>query len=421
MNEKLEITNFAGIEHWEIELNSINILIGPQASGKSVTAKLFYFFKSVFSILKNGRGVAFYKLFLEKKFESYFPVDTWGKEAFEIKYTIDNFWIEIKRKYDSSRLSFSFSDGFKTAFRRYNELSKDVNLSFESVNMPNMNVGVIQREAETRKLFFSEFREKYNNILTAEQIFIPAGRSFFANLQSNIFTLLNSKQVFDPILLEFGSSYEAIKAYRKITLLDDRKKIKFIRNLEALVKNILHGKHIRHNEEDFLVHENEREVHINFASSGQQEALPLVLFLKFILNTRLASPENGIVVYIEEPEAHLFPQSQKSVVEALALLANVSTTKYQFIITTHSPYILASFNNLIEAGNIVKENPDKKEDVFKIVDESLILKYDDVNAYSLKDGHCEKIMDDEMRLISPTILDEVSNDISVQFGELLDL
>ena len=97
------------------------------------------------------------------------------------------------------------------------------------------------------------------------------------------------------------------------------------------------------------------------------------------------------------------------------------TTPYQFIITTHSPYILAAFNNLIEAGNVLHENPDKRNKLFAIIDEDIVLKYDDVNAYSLKDGHCEKIMDDEMRLISPTILDEVSNDISVQFGELLDL
>lgn len=39
-HERLIIDNFAGIKHLEIELKKINILIGPQGTGKSVCAKL---------------------------------------------------------------------------------------------------------------------------------------------------------------------------------------------------------------------------------------------------------------------------------------------------------------------------------------------------------------------------------------------
>ena len=44
--ERLVITNFLDIEHADIEIKSFNVLIGPQASGKSVIAKLLWFFKS---------------------------------------------------------------------------------------------------------------------------------------------------------------------------------------------------------------------------------------------------------------------------------------------------------------------------------------------------------------------------------------
>ncbi|MEK0188739.1 hypothetical protein [Microcoleus anatoxicus] len=40
MAEKLTVKNFAGITDLELEIKRINILIGPQASGKSVCAKL---------------------------------------------------------------------------------------------------------------------------------------------------------------------------------------------------------------------------------------------------------------------------------------------------------------------------------------------------------------------------------------------
>ena len=52
MAEKLTVKNFAGITDLKIEIKRINILIGPQASGKSVCAKLLFYFKDfVWAIL----------------------------------------------------------------------------------------------------------------------------------------------------------------------------------------------------------------------------------------------------------------------------------------------------------------------------------------------------------------------------------
>lgn len=421
MKEKLEITNFAGIEHWEVELNSINILIGPQASGKSVTAKLFYFFKSIFNIITplEVKAEKEQKEQLIQKFETYFPVHAWGDETFYIIYSNEIFWIKITRNQEASGISMDFSQELADIFMRYNRLLRRASRNADATDLFMMDAKLLQMQA--RQAFFRQLRGIYNNSIAAEQIFIPAGRSFFANMQSNIFTLLSGKQKFDPILLEFGSLYERIKPIQKMRPVL-RGKIEYRKALDRLLRSILHGRYVSRDGEDYLIHsKGGRAVHINFASSGQQEVLPLALFLKYIMRKRLLIEDNEVVVYIEEPEAHLFPQSQKNIVEALALLANASTTKYQFIITTHSPYILASFNNLIEAGNVLNEFPSKQEELFDIVDEKTILKYEDINAYSLKDGACESIMDDEMKLISPTILDEVSNDISVQFGKLLDL
>mgnify|MGYP006206212493 CR=1 FL=1 len=52
-----------------------------------------------------------------------------------------------------------------------------------------------------------------------------------------------------------------------------------------------------------------------------------------------------ILRIIEEPEAHLFPVAQKHLIELLAIMVNRNEDN-QLIITTHSPYILSSFNNL---------------------------------------------------------------------------
>ncbi|MEB3887396.1 AAA family ATPase [Lyngbya sp. CCY1209] len=45
--EKLIIKNFAGLNHIDIEIKKINILMGPQASGKSMIAKILFYCKGL--------------------------------------------------------------------------------------------------------------------------------------------------------------------------------------------------------------------------------------------------------------------------------------------------------------------------------------------------------------------------------------
>ena len=125
-------------------------------------------------------------------------------------------------------------------------------------------------------------------------------------------------------------------------------------------------------------------------------------------------------IFLEEPEENLFPLTQFSLVNWLAELVN-GPRKHNLFIATHSPYIMTSFNNLIQAGDVLQEIPSQQEKVYEIVSKQKILYYENVSAYALKDGCAHSIMDDEMKLISPEELDSASDEISTQFGKLLDL
>ena len=78
--------------------------------------------------------------------------------------------------------------------------------------------------------------------------------------------------------------------------------------------------------------ESNKSVPINGASSGQQEAIRIIQDLFYLLYENQKSFR-----IIEEPEAHLFPQAQKKLIELLSLVVN--KTRSQIIITTHSPYV----------------------------------------------------------------------------------
>jgi hypothetical protein len=96
----------------------------------------------------------------------------------------------------------------------------------------------------------------------------------------------------------------------------------------------------------------------------------------------------------------------------------------QFFLTTHSPYILTSFNNLIEAGIVrdkAKGDAEKLKKLYEIVPKEQILNPKDVTAWTLHDGIAENIMDKETGLINGDEIDDVSDETAEQFGKLLDL
>ena len=125
-------------------------------------------------------------------------------------------------------------------------------------------------------------------------------------------------------------------------------------------------------------------------------------------------------LFIEEPEENLFPQTQNELVKWFAELMN-NGRNHSLFIATHSPYVMSAFNNLIQAGDVIEESPEKKESVEKIVGYNLSLSYDDVAAFAITDGTVHSIKDDELRLISPSELDTASDKISEIFNQLIQL
>ncbi|MCQ8127067.1 AAA family ATPase [Methylomonas rivi] len=65
--------------------------------------------------------------------------------------------------------------------------------------------------------------------------------------------------------------------------------------------------------------------------------------------------EPNSIVIIDEPESHLHPEAQKTLVNGLAEAINQGL---RVILITHSPYILSCVNNLIKFGSLIKNFPD---------------------------------------------------------------
>lgn len=177
-----------------------------------------------------------------------------------------------------------------------------------------------------------------------------------------------------------------------------------------LIKKILRGTYRYSNGEEQIVLDDGKYVKINFSSSGQQECVWILNLLFYYL-----LQQKQILFIIEEPESHLFPESQKYITELIALVNNC---RHSVVLTTHSPYVLGTLNNLLYAGTI-PFNDSKK--VSEIIPESFLLDYNHFNAWFVKDGRIENCMDSEIHMIQNERIDEISKVINEDFDKLLEL
>lgn len=407
-NDILTVRGFLVIKEARLEIKKINIIIGPQANGKSILAKLAHFFSSLGTIFIEGvindLGKRQVDALIAENFQRCFPRYAWENNPFEISYITSGFELKVKgekRKNGKVSLRIEYPTDLNKLLRARTKVYKN-KIEEDSVNSRRLRTLAILREVVIEPLCESPFSSLFQRVT-----FIPASRSFFANLQKNIFTFLASNIELDPYLKEFGSVYGSMKRLYSQKMFSNSTESY---QIESLMKKIVAGEYEYKEEQDWLVDKKaKRNINLSNASSGQQEALPMLLTLS--VWPRLS--ENRLC-FIEEPEAHLFPVAQSDVVSFLSLL--YSDFKTRFFITTHSPYILSAFNNLIMAHDVISAGGYSKEQLKAANGVSSPIRFEDVSAYAMSEGTLESIVDETYRLIGSDLIDS----ISAKFDNVMD-
>jgi hypothetical protein len=420
--ETISISGFGGLKEAKFETAPIMVLIGEQATGKSIVAKLLYFFRDIgpkmpFLGASDHTDEAKMKGFRDE-FCAVFPQMNWGRDGFKISYECNDQFIHVWRA-DSvaERTQHPFQIKW-SAF--YTEAA--TKWSRHLSDLDGSQISYAESFYRLRMDFLKEAQKSLGRFGTSEQKFVPAGRESFARMSPNIFTMLEAnkgdlRRFFDPILGSFLRDMEYYKQHFESSGFFDARVTKrgSLPDVRERVANILKAEYKRENDEDYLVHPDLRRVRLGDASSGQQAALPLLLTLGRVFS----GGDRERDVYFEEPEAHLFPTAQRQIIELLAAAFNAKPARVRFVITTHSPYILSVFDNLLQAGQRYKCAPEATEKIERIVPQIFALGEGDFAAYSLGGGQAHSIIDPETKLLEGDIIDNVSMEIDEQFHRLL--
>jgi hypothetical protein len=222
----------------------------------------------------------------------------------------------------------------------------------------------------------------------------------------------------------FGKTYQSIREDYYYWREENKEK-----RLKYIIEKIIGGQYLFENGQDWIVNKRGK-ISLSDASSGQQESLPITTVLLKSPYFHHSHISNHFV--IEEPEAHLFPQAQSYITQLIANAYNESINSESlnikgingrfnsFTITTHSPYILTAFNNLIQAGNVAQSKDYQNlEELYKVVPKDEIVNFDDVSAYFVGNATVKSILDDELKLIDASFIDSVSRNFANVFEKLV--
>ena len=370
--EKLIVKNFGPIREAELDLKKVTVFIGEQASGKSVLAKLI----TIISKPQFNKAPSLYA-FLEQL--SFFEIDGFLNDDSFIYCKVDNLEFNLINR----ELQFTMSPNLRKL-----EFSTELFNSDKNKSNDNTDLNLTQRLEQSGKLI---------NPIFKNTIYIPTERFLISIISNSFFSLALNNITLPKYLLSFGQLFEESRRENKSF------KTNVIKNLSFSFKD-----------EKNIVDFNENKIELSKSSSGIQSLIPLLLCIN---HTNL--DKNAKRFVIEEPELNLYPSTQKKLVEYL--IENCTKDDNRLILTTHSPYILTTLNNLIQAKNVVKQNPELAEEVSKIVPPQYQLDFDDIAVYFVADGTVRSILNNENQLIDATALDDISNEISEDFGKLIQL
>ena len=213
------------------------------------------------------------------------------------------------------------------------------------------------------------------------------------------------KRVFNKSLHEI---IEEKQALAPVSFQLDRNSLEIAQHFINL---ILKGKYHYAVTDELIDISSNTSVKLAFASSGQQDSLwVLMQFFLLILN------KTKVFIIIEEPEEDLFPEAQKYMTDLMSLIANINGN--QIMITTHSPYMLTSLNNHIFAEQVGSRHQEK---VSQIINPSLWISHQRVNACYVDEGTIRSIMDEELHLVKAEEIDNTSKLINNEFFQLTNV
>lgn len=427
---RLYIRNIGPIKEIDLELKPVMVFIGPQSSGKSTLAKIISFCSWLEKDAVSRQSVSYVDMeFVKTELLAFHKLENYINEDSFIKYESN----VISFVCDFKNLSLKRSEGFAEAVDgkiAYIPSERHV------VNLPGIQ-SLSFKKNNIRSFVFDWF-DSHTNFTKDKPLELDGlnAKYYYDDAKEQDVIEMHDGKVLplDDASSGLQSSTPLYVYLKYLTewIFENTQKISYEK--EQRLQNALDIKYadtaLRKKRSKSL--DNPDEVYSNATFKQIARDLRLVIsemkssdspteevtdYLQTFLDIdeSLSRPHYTKII-IEEPEQNLFPETQSRLVRYI--FKQIQTGRDNIVITTHSPYILSTLNNLIYAYNIGQEF---REDVSAIIPSDVWVNYDDVAAYMLSEGTLVSMMDDELKQLKAEMIDEVSSELNEEYERLLDI
>lgn len=421
--EKLIVKNFGPIKEIEIELSQYTVFIGDTSSGKSTLAKLIAIFRD-FDFIVDSSFLTFlgklkeYGILFQNKSSSiiYLNKEYSWEVLFEDKHIHTNFkFKEIFKNY--------LTKGYNSIFT-----TDKVADNYDSIYLSFREFIASEKFKDLDEVSRSKIELLVNELENAEKY--PRGVSLLSQILLLLYKYVDKKIEFQSSLY-FPTERNIVSVisdsigglYANNVALPESFK-KFFSLFEVSRKEV--GKYFNikdfdisfsHKDGNNIISAKDYEISLDVASSGIQSIVPLYVIIENVFQEK--NPFRNTLI-IEEPELNLFPEKQKVLTEYLVSKINESENK--LVITTHSPYLLTVFDNLLLAKNVVDNKPQLEEATNSIIPRGLWIDYHNISMYQVENnGTIKSIKNEEYKSVDANVIDVVSDIVSNDFDKLSDL
>ncbi|MDR1230167.1 MAG: ATP-binding protein [Spirochaetaceae bacterium] len=342
VTERLTIDNFLSIKHFDWEIKDFNVLTGGMASGKSICVKLVHFaeqimHKNIFfaSITKDSLTRENFYSNVAQQFDAVFhsnhPQTDFHNTEIVYTFTLakENMVFDLNANWNEHMQKLEWQSNYIDArIDNWREFLGERNTPDAAQN--------------ARLRIHENIAHDFSGHFPITATFIPASRAALAFGFGSSFD--------DGYLRDYNGLINLLKSFPS-------RKLKLNSILKANIKEIDGGL--------WLESEDGRNIPISKASSGQQEIIYVLMLLDKLGNFQYSYGKDQSL-FIEEPSAHLFPQEQKQTIELIVDIFNRLKEEgkhVRFFITTHSPYILNSLNNILKKGSLLEKYSGREHEI----------------------------------------------------------
>lgn len=410
---KLIIKNIGPIKDVDINLNKVNVIIGPQSSGKSTINKIACYCAWVEKKISLDQSFEYFlkddnflnNLIRFHKFESYL------REGSQIIFESDI--IKITYNYQDKAPSLDWVDKSKYKRSKLSYIPAERNIismisDWKEVTLPDNNI----------RSFMSDWNIARKLHKADSSVNIPTlDLKYYYDEDKETDYIMNKDGSQTPLM----SASSGIQSYIPLHILVDF--------FTDWIYNNQEPQSVTSQEKDLHIFSRIREdifsefnidskkfnnILVKAKSLNEHErTISSAFFDKF----RCYITNNSTKLYIEEPELSLFPSVQKEVLYYL-IHSIQKRTDDTITITTHSPYILYALNNCL-MGWLIKDNVPSEiaqslESYNSWIDPNL------VSVWQIKDGGVVSIREQHTNTIGKHYFNEVMNETMNEYYTMLN-